>query len=45
MNKAQVYSELLRVIRRNRGNEKFLHFALMRANTLEKALSKQEDIC
>lgn len=43
MSKAQTYSELLRVIRRNRGNEKFLHFALMRARTLEKLLSQPED--
>lgn len=42
MSKAQTYSELLRVIRRNRGNEKFLHFALMRVRNMEKLLSQPE---
>ena len=42
MSKAQIYSELLCVIRRNRGNEKFLHFALMRERTLEKLLTQPE---
>lgn len=45
MSKAIACSELLRVIRRNRGDEKFPHFALMRAHTPEKLLTRPEGKC